>query len=144
MLISSEVRSASLPAFGSARSLGRQKPRPSPPSFLHTVIEWLRLEGTSGGHLVQPPLLKQGHLEWAAQGCVQLGFPLSPRMETPELPQEPVLASSPPSPAPVHSLLQSAGVSELQAMLPGPPARLLGTLCRENPGEIQGKYVANK
>ena len=36
----------------------------------HRIPEWLRLAGTSGGHLVQPPLLKQGgHLEPVDQGC---------------------------------------------------------------------------
>jgi len=37
------------------------------------ITEWLRLEGTFGG-LVQPPLLKQGHLEVVPQGCVQIAF----------------------------------------------------------------------
>ena len=32
------------------------------------------LEGTSGDHLVQTPLPKQGHLQQAAQDLVQVGF----------------------------------------------------------------------
>ena len=35
------------------------------------VTEGLRWEGTSGGHLVQPPLLKQGHLQPVDQDRVQ-------------------------------------------------------------------------
>jgi len=33
-----------------------------------------RIKGTSVGHLVQPPLLKQGHPEQAAQDLVQVGL----------------------------------------------------------------------
>lgn len=33
-----------------------------------------KLEGTSSDHLVQPPLLKQGQLQRAAQDHVQLGY----------------------------------------------------------------------
>jgi len=32
-------------------------------AIFHRIIKWLRLEGTAGGHVVQPSLLKQGHLE---------------------------------------------------------------------------------
>lgn len=40
------------------------------------ITEWLRLEMTSGDppHLVQMPLLKQGHLQLAAHDHVQLVF----------------------------------------------------------------------
>lgn len=40
------------------------------------ITEWLRLEMTSGDppHLVQMPLLKQGHLQLAAHEHVQLVF----------------------------------------------------------------------
>ena len=41
---------------------------------LHRNTERLRLEGTSGGHIVQPALLKQGHLELVAQDHVQTAF----------------------------------------------------------------------
>lgn len=37
------------------------------------MTKCLGLEGTSGGHLVQP-LLKQGHKEQAAQDHVQVAF----------------------------------------------------------------------
>jgi len=40
----------------------------------HRIREWLRLEGTSGDHLVQPLLLSQGHPETLAQGSVQMAF----------------------------------------------------------------------
>ena len=32
-------------------------------SWNEKATKWLRLEGTSVGHLIQPPQLKQGHLE---------------------------------------------------------------------------------
>lgn len=38
------------------------------------ITVWLRLEGASAGYLVQPPLLKKGHLEPGSQDCVQMGF----------------------------------------------------------------------
>lgn len=34
----------------------------------HRILQWLRLEGTSG------PSAKQGHLEQVSQDCVQVGF----------------------------------------------------------------------
>lgn len=45
-------------------------------SFLkfHRITEWLKLEETSGGHLVCKPLLKQAHLAQAVQDQVQAGF----------------------------------------------------------------------
>ena len=41
---------------------------------LHRITECSGLEGTSVGHLVQPSLPKQGHLQQAAQDCVQVGL----------------------------------------------------------------------
>jgi len=41
---------------------------------LQKLMGWLRLEGTTGGHLVEPPLLKQGQLEQVAQDHVQTAF----------------------------------------------------------------------
>lgn len=38
------------------------------------LTEWLRLEGSSEGHLAQPSLLKQGHLEPLAQDHVLLNI----------------------------------------------------------------------
>jgi len=38
------------------------------------ITEWLRLEGTSGDHLIWCPCSKQGQLEQVAQSHVQLGF----------------------------------------------------------------------
>jgi len=38
---------------------------------VHRTAAWLKLEGTSGGHLVELPVPKQGHLEQAAQDCVR-------------------------------------------------------------------------
>lgn len=40
----------------------------------HGITEQLRLEGTPGGHLVQPFWSKQGQQEQVSQVCVQLGF----------------------------------------------------------------------
>ena len=37
----------------------------------HGITEWLRLEGTSGNHPVQPPS-KQGHLTHVAQDLIQV------------------------------------------------------------------------
>lgn len=37
----------------------------------HRVTEQLRLGAICGGHLIQPPLLKEGCLELVAQDCVQ-------------------------------------------------------------------------
>jgi len=44
------------------------------PLSVYRITDWLRLEGTSGCHLVQPPLLKQGHLEPVVQDHVQTAF----------------------------------------------------------------------
>jgi len=35
---------------------------------------WLRVEGASGGYLVQPSLLNQGHLQLVAQDSVCMAF----------------------------------------------------------------------
>jgi len=42
----------------------------------HGIIEWFALEGTSKGHLVQPPCSEQGHLQpdQAAQSPIQPGL----------------------------------------------------------------------
>lgn len=37
----------------------------------YKITEFLRLEGTSGDHLLKPPLLRQGHLEQVTEECVQ-------------------------------------------------------------------------
>lgn len=41
-------------------------------SQMKRTTEWLRLAGTSGGRLVQPPA--QAHFEFVAQDCVQMVF----------------------------------------------------------------------
>lgn len=54
--------------------------------LIHRITIWLRLEGTSGDHLVQSLCSKQGRLEWVAQVCVHSSFEHlqeSPRIETP-------------------------------------------------------------
>lgn len=43
-------------------------------AYSYRITEWLKLEETSGGHLVQPPLLKQDHLEPVVQDHVQTAF----------------------------------------------------------------------
>ena len=37
---------------------------------LRRITEWLMAEGTHDGHLVQPLLLQQGHLQSVAEDCV--------------------------------------------------------------------------
>jgi len=48
------------------------------------------VEGTSGGHLVPTPLLKQGYLKPVAQGYVQMAFEYLQRGRVCKLPGEPV------------------------------------------------------
>lgn len=38
------------------------------------IPDWLRLEGTSVGHLVQALLIKKGHLDLAAQDQLEMSF----------------------------------------------------------------------
>ena len=56
--------------------------------------EQLRLEGTSVGHLVQPPCFKQGHLEPVAQGHVQTSFEYLQAWRRHKLPGQAVLVLS--------------------------------------------------
>lgn len=51
----------------------------------HRNTERLRFEGMSRQHLVQPPQLKQGHLELVAQGHFQTVFLISWRETPPPL-----------------------------------------------------------
>lgn len=41
---------------------------------VHIVTEWLRLEGTCGGRLVQPPCTSKATQEPIAQDCAQTAF----------------------------------------------------------------------
>ena len=43
-------------------------------SQIHTITEWLRLDRSSGDHLVQLLCSEQGHMQHSAQDCVQSGF----------------------------------------------------------------------
>lgn len=80
MHIGSEVGSASLPAFGSAWSLGIQKTCPSSPSFplsFPFFFAQSQMAEVGRGPLEvtwSNPLLKPCQIEQAAQGCVQTGF----------------------------------------------------------------------
>lgn len=42
--------------------------------YVHRIREWVKLDVTTGGHLVHPPLLKQALLEHMAQDCVQMAL----------------------------------------------------------------------
>ncbi|KAK4823251.1 hypothetical protein QYF61_000218 [Mycteria americana] len=56
----------------------------------HIITEWSKWEGTSGGHLVQPPLLKQSHLETVAQDPSQTAFEYLQGRRLHKLPGQPV------------------------------------------------------
>uniref|UniRef100_A0A8C0ES58 receptor protein-tyrosine kinase n=1 Tax=Bubo bubo TaxID=30461 RepID=A0A8C0ES58_BUBBB len=59
-------------------------------NLLQANVHWLRLERSSGGHLVQCPLLKQGHLELVAHNHIQTAFEYLQGWRLHNLPGQPV------------------------------------------------------
>lgn len=56
----------------------------------HRITEWLKLAATSGNHLVQFPMLKQGHAHQVAQGHILWCFQYLQRWRLHSLSEQPV------------------------------------------------------